>query len=101
MASFLETVYDIMGSHTTKVLFLSLYLIVIGLFFLNQYQSGEETMCKEARFMIARNVEIEYNMRSSGDIESADKLHKSLLNLSDITQDCNFNIKRLLKRKHK
>jgi hypothetical protein len=99
MSSLLEYIYDFLGQRTTKFLFLSFLLLFTGAFILNMYESGQNTVCKEAKFIIERNIEIEYNLRKNGQIEDANKLHKSLVGLAERLDDCDFSLLKLLKRR--
>jgi hypothetical protein len=100
MQTVMEKISDFLGSRTAKFFFLSFVLMFVGLFFMNEYQRGESAVCNGAKFVIERNIDIEYNLRKNGDIEGANKLHKSLVNLANLADDCEFNLLKLLKRRH-
>lgn len=101
MNTFMEKFTEFLGSRGAKILFLSFLLIFLGSFFTKQYERGNNAVCNGARFVIERNLEIEYNLRKNGDIESANELHKSLVKLAKRADDCEFNLLKLLRRRHK
>lgn len=95
----MEQIYDFMGYTSTKFLFIAFLLMYVGSFLTTEYHRGSNAICLGAKFVIERNIEIEYNLRKSGDIEGANKLHKSLVALANRADDCEFNLLKILKRR--